>query len=153
MAFPRLPDTQLSLSSLQDEVNRIFERIWHAGVSTGPFDGQKWAPVVDLYEHAEHYTLYVEVPGVDGSAIELSYLDHELTIRGEKPTPAGADNEARSPLRQERRFGTFCRAVELPRGIDADKLSAACHAGVLEITIPKSASSQPKGIKIDTKNG
>lgn len=152
MTFPRLQDTQLSLSGLQDEVNRIFERIWHAGVSTGPFDGQKWAPVVDLYERAEHYTLYVEVPGVDGSAIELSYLDHELTIRGEKPRPAGADEAGRS-LRQERRFGTFCRAVELPRGIDADKLSAACNAGVLEITIPKSASSRPKAIKINASDG
>lgn len=152
MAFRPLQDTQLSLSSLQDEANRLFERFWHAGVSTGPFDGQKWAPVVDLYECAEHYTLYVEIPGVDGDAVELSYLDHELTIRGEKPKPAGAD-EARSPLRQERRFGTFCRAVELPRGIDADKMSAACRAGVLEITIPKSASSRPKAIKIDASDG
>ncbi|MGB2987264.1 MAG: Hsp20/alpha crystallin family protein [Phycisphaerae bacterium] len=148
MAFLPFQETPLSLSNLQDEMNRLFERIWHAGLSTRPFDGQKWAPVVDLHEHPDHYTLYAEVPGVDGSSIELSYLDPALTIRGEKTRPAGVSEEDR-PLRGERRFGTFCRMVELPAGINADNLSAKCQAGVLEITIPKSESSRPKAIKVE----
>ncbi len=148
MAFRPLQETQLSLGNLQDEVNRLFERIWHAGVSTGPFDGQQWAPVIDLDEFAEYYTLYAEVPGVDAGSVELSYVDHELTIRGEKPKPAGAEEADRS-LRCERRFGAFCRTVALPHGIDAEGLSAECRNGVLEITIPKSESSRPTAIKSD----
>ena len=89
MPFRPFQETQLSLGNLQEEINRLFGRIWHAGVSTGPFDGQRWAPLIDLYEHADCYTLYAEVPGVEGEAVELSYVEHTLTIRGEKAKPAG----------------------------------------------------------------
>ena len=148
MTFRPLQETQLSLSSLQDEINRLFGRIWHAGLSTGPFDGQKWAPLVDLYEYDDRYTLYAEVPGVEGNEVDLSYVAHRLTIRGEKTHPAGLDEDKR-PIHGERRFGAFSRTIDLPADVDADRMSARCHAGVLEITIPKSEASRPKTIKID----
>ena len=152
MAFRPLQDTQLSLGNLQEEINRLFERIWHSGVSAGPFDGQRWAPLIDLYERPDRYTLYAEVPGVDGNAVDVSYLGHTLTIRGEKTRPAGLADEDR-PISNERRFGTFCRTVELPGDIEGDKLSAKCQAGVLEITIPKSEASKPHTVKIEVKEG
>ena len=148
MTFRPFPQGPFSMAGLQEEINKLFERVWHGGVSTGPFDGQEWAPVVDLYEHPDHYTLYAELPGVEGSGVELSYLEHALTIRGEKMKPAALSEQDR-PVRAERRFGTFCRTVELPRDIDADKLVAKCSGGVLEISIPKSASSRPKSVRID----
>ena len=150
MAFGRMEDMQFSLGSLQDEMNHLLERIWHAGVSTGPFDGQQWAPVIDLYEHGDFYTLYAEVPGVDPGSVDVSYVGRALTIRGEKAKPAGA-GAGGSSLRRERRFGTFCRTVELPADIEADKLSARCQGGVLEITIPKSEASRPKSVKIQVE--
>lgn len=152
MPFRPFQETQLSLGNLQEEINRLFGRIWHAGVSTGPFDGQRWAPLIDLCEHADCYTLYAEVPGMEGEAVELSYVEHTLTIRGEKAKSA-CEVDADRPLRSERRFGTFCRAVELPTDIDADKLTAKCHAGVLEITIPKSETSRAKVVDIAVEQG
>jgi HSP20 family protein len=151
MPFRPLQDTQLSLSNLQDEINKGFERIWHSGVSTRPFDGQQWAPVVDLYEFENCYMLYAEIPGVDGSAVEVTYLDNALTIRGEKPRPDEAAQSERS-VRNERRYGAFCRTVDLPPGIDADRLSAQCSSGVLQVTIPKSEASRPKAVKIDIQD-
>jgi len=50
MNFRPFPDTPLSISGLQDEFNRLLERVWHAGVSTGPLDGQDWAPVLARLE-------------------------------------------------------------------------------------------------------
>jgi HSP20 family protein len=152
MTFRPFQDTQFSLNNLQDEMNRMFERVWHTGVATGPFDGQEWAPVVDIEEYPDHYKLYAEVPGVDGGAVELSYIGNELTIRGEKTRPSDAAESDRS-VRRERRFGTFCRTVELPHGIEADKLSAKCHNGVLVVTVPKSESSRAKAIKINVTEG
>ena len=151
MPFRPFQDTQLSLGNLQDEINKVFERIWHSGVSTRPFDGQQWAPVVDLYEYENRYVLYAELPGVDGAAVELSYLDNALTMRGEKNKPDAAAEADRS-LRSERRFGAFCRTVDLAPGIDADKLSAKCTAGVLRVTIPKSEASCPKAVKINIQD-
>ncbi len=152
MAFRSLQDVQMSLGSLQDEMNRLFERVWHGGVSTGPFDGQEWAPCVDLYEQEDGYTLLVELPGVNGSDVELSYLGNTLTIRGEKTAPNELTDRDR-PIRRERRFGVFCRSVELPGAVEADRLSAKCSCGVLVVTIPKPEASKPKTVKIDVEEG
>ena len=51
-------------------------------------------------------------------------------------------------IRGERRYGLFSRNIELPPGIDLDRLTATCRDGVLEITLPKSAAHMPKAVKI-----
>lgn len=152
MAFRSIPDFQVSLGNLQDEMNRLFSRVWHGGVSTGPFDGQEWGPAIDLYEHDDRYTLFVEVPGIDGKSIDVSYVGTALTVRGEKVKPAGIAEDNRA-IHRERRFGTFCRTIELPGDIVPEQLSAKCQAGVLEVTIPKSEASKPKAVKIEVEDG
>lgn len=151
MAFRPFQDTQLSLGALQDEMSRLIERVWHAGVSTGPFDGQQWAPVVDMFEYADHYTVLVEVPGVDADAVDVAFVGNALTIRGNKSKP-DEDAKAARTIRAERRFGTFSRVIELPGDIEADLMSAKCHAGVLEITVPKPESAKPKSVKIKSED-
>jgi len=148
MSFWTSQNPQFSLGNLQDEMNKLVERVWHAGVSTGPFDGQKWAPTIDLYEHADHYTLMAELPGVTPAEVDVSYVGSSLTIRGRKEAPAVAGESART-IRAERRFGAFCRTVELPGDIDVDRVAARFEAGVLTVTIPKSATSRPRSVRID----
>ena len=82
MAFRPFQDPQQIFGTLQDEMNRVFERVWHGGISTRPFDGQPWAPAIDLYEHDDRYVLYVEVPGVEGSTVDVSCVGNTLTLRG-----------------------------------------------------------------------
>jgi len=140
-------DPQLSLSNLQDDLNRLMEKFWHAGLSTAPFDGQPWAPVVDMFEQEDSYQLYAEIPGIDPSAIDVTFLGNTLTLRGDKTRPEGvADNDR--PVRGERRYGNFCRSIDLPGDVDPDRMNAKCDHGVLKITIPKTESSKPKPVKI-----
>lgn len=147
MPFRRFIDPQLSLSSLQDEINRAVQRVWHGGISTGPFDGQQWGPPIDLYEHADRYTLFVELPGVDANDVEVTHVGTTLTIRGEKRRPlslAEKDQEVHS----ERRFGSFSRTIDLPGDVDAEQLTARASQGILEVTLPKSEASKPKSVKV-----
>ncbi len=150
--FRPFQDPQLSLGALQDEMNRLFERVWHGGVSMRPFDGQPWAPAIDVYESEDRYTVFAELPGVRPESVEVSYLANSLTIRGDKGRPENA-RESGPALRNERRFGAFCRNIELPGGIDADRSSAKCNGGVLEITVHKSAASRAKTIRVDPEEG
>jgi HSP20 family protein len=152
MAFRPFQDPQQIFGTLQDEMNRVFERVWHGGISTRPFDGQPWAPAIDLYEHDDRYVLYVEVPGVDGSTADVSCVGNTLTLRGDKRRPAGITAES-SAIHAERRFGSFCRTIDLPAKINVDQVSACCHSGVLEITVPKSESSRPKSVKVNIDEG
>ncbi|MBI4717875.1 MAG: Hsp20/alpha crystallin family protein [Planctomycetes bacterium] len=152
MTFRPFSAAQMSLGSLQDEMNSLLERVWHGGVSTGPFDGQEWAPAVDLVEQSDRYLLLVEVPGVDAERIDVSHVGRVITVRGEKSRP-GVVGEADRGLRTERRYGTFCRTLELPGEIDAERLSAACRQGVLQISVPKSKASMPRAVKINVSEG
>jgi len=152
MPFKTIQDAQVSLGGLQDEMNRLIERVWHAGLSTGPFDGQQWGPVMDVYEDDDAFLLFAELPGVDGKDVEVTVLGSVLTVRGEKRRPE-AVTEAESPVRTERRFGTFNRSIDLPAGIDAEALTAKCHGGVLSVRIPKLESSKPKSVRIETEEG
>lgn len=151
MAFRKFQDAQISLGALQDEMSRFVERVWHGGVSTGPFDGQEWAPAIDLYEYNDRYAMFVEVPGVDAEEVDVSHVGNALTIKGERRSPIAEQSDVRA-VRGERRFGTFSRTVDLPDDVEPERVSARCHGGVLEITIPKSAASMPKGVKIDVSD-
>jgi HSP20 family protein len=48
----------------------------------------------------------------------------------------------------ERSFGAFSRSLTLPKGIDADAVSANFDRGVLEIRIPKPEQRKPRRISI-----
>lgn len=48
-------------------------------------------------------------------------------------------------MRRERRYGSFSRSMALPGGVDAKKIKAKTHDGVIEVTIPlpKEANKEP----------
>ncbi len=148
--FRPFQDPQMSLGALQDEMNRLFERVWHGGVSTRPFDGQAWAPPIDLFEFDDRYVLFAEIPGVAPESVELSCLGNCLTIRGEKRRPPDIKQE--TSRQSERRFGAFCRTVDLPCEVEADRAGAKFVNGVLEVTVPKSAASRPRTIRVEVKD-
>ena len=51
----------------------------------------------------------------------------------------------------ERSYGSFYRALQLPSGIDEDKIEATFKNGVLKVTLPKSAEAQKAEKKIPVK--
>ena len=48
-------------------------------------------------------------------------------------------------MRRERRYGSFSRSMVLPAGVDAKKIEARTHDGVVEVTIsmPKEGKKEP----------
>jgi len=146
--IPFRREGQLSLSDLQDQMNVLLSRMWHGGVSTGPFDGQDWAPPLDVYEVADRYVVKAEVPGLRVENIDVTYDGRTLTIAGEKVVEP-ADEAVRATIRRERRFGGFRRSVELPGGVEAGGISAVCRNGVLEVSLPKEEKCRATTIRID----
>ncbi len=146
--IPFRRERQLSLSDLQDQMNMLLSRMWHGGVSTGPFDGQDWAPPLDVYETADRYVVKAEVPGLRVEHIDVSFDGRTLTIAGEK-TVEPADEALHSTICRERRFGSFRRSVELPGEVEASGISAVCRNGVLEVSLPKEEKCRATSIRID----
>ncbi len=153
--FPfRVPE-KLSLEGLQSEVSSLIERWWHCGLSTGPLDGQDWAPPTELRDEPDCYRVVMELPGVDRSTIDLTARAASLVIRGEKlapptaPSSEGAEAPAVRVLQTERRYGGFRRTIALPGPIRIDATSAVLRDGVLEVTLPKAASPDPTEVHVD----
>lgn len=133
MAFTRW-DPLRDLLALQERLDRLTE----AG-DTG------WTPPVDLYETVDRYVLTAELPGLSRDDIEIRFLDGQLHLQGQRPSP-------RVPCEQyhrvERGHGPFLRRFALPAAVDAERIDATLDDGVLTITIPKAPSAVPRRIDV-----
>lgn len=59
-----------------------------------------------------------------------------------------SEQSSKTFLRHEFSTRRFSRTIELADGIDADKLSAELHNGVLEVTAPVADSALPRNIEV-----
>jgi HSP20 family protein len=133
------------MNQLQNEINRVFSN-WGDTESTGATAG--WVPTADIHEYDGRFQLYLDLPGVDPSAVDITLERGVLTISGERAAPAPAEGEQMVQRRIERGHGRFHRRFILPDSVDAEKVKATDRAGVLEINIPKQQKAQPRRIKV-----
>lgn len=142
----------LSLRDLQEEINGLFDRLWHGGIRTGPFDGQEWAPPVDVLDESERFVVRAEVPGLVAADFDVSVSGNVLTIKGNKPSDRREEQQEQY-VRAERPFGAFNRSITLPVAVNADGVRATCSKGVLEVSLPKSEEARPKSVRVEVQGG
>jgi HSP20 family protein len=87
---------------------------------------------------------------VNPEQINISFQDDVLTISGEIPQPAIAENEQARTLLFERSYGKFSRSIRLAQPIDADHVEASYENGVLTLTLAKAPEAQPRLIPVKT---
>jgi HSP20 family protein len=130
---------------LQDEINRLFGNARDNDSSSAT---AMWFPLVDIHEWADRFELYVDLPGVDPTKVDLTLDGGILTLSGERSPPAHKGGEEAQGRRVERRYGQFHRRFVLPDTVDSEKVNATGSNGVLTVTIPKAAKSMPRRIQI-----
>ena len=146
----RKGEGELSLSSLRDEMNRLYDQLWRGDFGLEQLrDWGKFSPALDVVEDDNAVTIRVDVPGLDPKEIDISIAGQNLTIKGEKVEET--EDKGKNAYRSERRYGAFSRTVALPANVNADKIQAECTNGVLKITLPKVESEKPKRIKIKSE--
>ena len=136
------------MMALREAMDRMVEE----GMVRAPAPFAGWAPgglAVDMYENDESVVVKTAIPGVDADEIEVSVTGDTLTIRAE--TKEEEEIKRENYLRRERRFGSCCRTVTLPGGLEAEKAEADYTDGVLTLTFPKAEEVKPKSIKVTTK--
>ena len=135
------------LSSLQNEMNRLFNTVFDQPTTGGNGgQGRRWVPAMDLLETDEHFVLRADLPGMREEDVSVELEDNVLTLSGERK----AEHEERQEgyYRVERAFGRFSRSLTLPKGVDAEAVTAAFTDGVLEVRIPKPEERKPRKISI-----
>ena len=134
------------LNTLQSEMNRLFNSAFDAPSGASGPALRRWVPAMDLVETGEQFLLRADLPGMSEEDIEIELEDGTLTVSGERK----AEHEERQEgfHRVERSFGAFSRSLTLPKGVDAEAVTASFDRGVLEVRIPKPAERKPRRISI-----
>lgn len=105
-----------------------------------------WMPRLDLSETDDSFVMRVDLPGLKPEDVEITLQDDQLVVRGERERSTSESRE--NYHRAERSYGSFFRALTLPRNADRERIEADFENGVLTIAMPKTAESQPRRIEV-----
>jgi len=106
--------------------------------------GVVFVPRVDIAEVDDDMLLYVDLPGVKSEDVDVRFEDGELRIGG-KVTPAAE----RHFLLQEYDVGAYYRAFSVTDDVDAGKIRADLHDGVLTVHLPKTEALKRRRITVN----
>ena len=140
------------LTTLRTEMDRLFdafirEPLGAMGMAGG--DGGTWLPPVDIVEGEKDVTIRAELPGIDPKDLKVSIQGNQLELAGEKKECC--ETKDKTCYRSESRYGAFQRTIELPEGLDTEKVNAQYSNGVLTLTLKKTPQSTPKRIEVAVK--
>ena len=88
-------------------------------------------PLTDIIEHDKHFTITMELPGIEKKDIDLNIINNELEVLVDNP---------------ERKY---YKKLPLPSEVDPEIISANFKNGVLDVSVKRLKPLQGKKIKID----
>lgn len=93
------------------------------------------------------YVLRAELPGLDPDKdVQITTLHGVLTVKAERHV------EEKSVNRSEFRYGALQRSIRLPANADQKSIKATYRKGILEVTVPLTAT-QSTGRQIEVTAG
>jgi HSP20 family protein len=102
---------------------------------------------MDVSETDQAYTVKAEMPGVAKEDIKVAIEGNNVSISAEIKKEQ-EKKEGENLIHSERYYGQQSRNFSLAQEVDESKAEAKYHDGVLELVLPKKASSGRKQISI-----
>jgi HSP20 family protein len=112
------------------------------------FDGRErvWTPAIDVVRDNGNLVVRADLPGIKPEEVKIEVEDDILTVSGEHEERT--EQKDKHYVRRERRYGSFSRSMALPPGVEASKIKATTHDGVVEVTIPLPKEAKKETVKI-----
>ncbi|HUA11261.1 MAG TPA: Hsp20/alpha crystallin family protein [Solirubrobacteraceae bacterium] len=126
------------LGELRSRFDRMFDQLADSSA-------RAWTPAVDVERDNGNLVVRADVPGIKPEEVKIENEDDILTVSGQHEERK--EEKDKHFLRRERRYGSFSRSMALPPGVEAKKIKAKTHDGVVEVTIP--LPKEPKKEKIE----
>jgi len=108
-----------------------------------------WSPRVEILERDGRFLIRADLPGLSKDDIQVEIADEMITIRGERSQEKKEDRQGYTY--SECSYGSFYRAIPLPKGIDASKATAEFRNGVLELAMPAPGRSEVQTRRIEVQ--
>ncbi len=132
-------------SDFRRTVDQMFDQFTTRRTTSSQSD---WAfsPAVETGWTDDFLNLRVVLPGVSQDNLNLTIQGNQLVIQGERKAPQDFGKEG--AVYNQLTYGKFERTLELPSGLDTEKMQAHLHDGLLDIRIPVAQAVKPKQIKV-----
>jgi len=118
---------------------------WWRGREYSP----RWAPRLETYHKDGNFVIKADLPGVNPKDIQVTMEGDRLIVQGERRMDK--EIKRKDYRRREAFYGSFRRAIPIPKGLKPEKIKAKYRDGVLEITAPVDKSQLPKEIKVEVE--
>ena len=124
-----------NLFALQREFDRMFNQFW----SDLPERTTSTRSSFQVNSDDDQWRIDVPIPGIDPKDVSIEVAGSTLTIR------AGETSEGANQNRQGYRYE---QTLTIPQFLDLDRMTAAHHHGMLQLTVPIKDSVKPRRIQI-----
>ncbi|MGZ3773160.1 MAG: Hsp20/alpha crystallin family protein [Pseudobdellovibrionaceae bacterium] len=126
-----------------DQFENFFNEFDRGIVPAANPSGVDFAPPIDLEEDENSYLVSIDLPGMKKNDIKIDCTEDVLTVSGERSREVQGERKY-----SERPYGVFQRFFKLPSHVEVNNIKAAFEDGVLTVTLPKTAESKTRTIKI-----
>jgi len=141
-------DVRQTLESFRRSIDQFFDSFYGAA-RRGSTDEWVFSPALESGWTDDHLNLRVILPGVSEKDLKVSVQGNTLVVEGERKPPKDFGKEGY--VYTQIPYGRFERVIDLPNGLDLEKLTAVLHDGVLDIQIPLTTAMKPRQIPIRTE--
>jgi HSP20 family protein len=132
---------------LQRQIEQIFGDSFAAPAANSE-SSIAWVPTVDIHEEQDKFVVRADLPGVTPADISITAENRVLTLRGQRQFERSENQKGFERL--ERVEGSFLRRFTLPNNVQDDQIKARHVNGVLEVTIPKTPTPEPRRVSVET---
>ena len=141
----RYRNQRYPLHQLRNEMERLWSGVFGPAADGLPSPVFRSQPAANVWEQEDALLVEMELPGVKSDQVDIAVAGGELSVKVNCPEVA---EKAITYHRRERPIGSFSRVLRLPVEVDANRVEAELHDGVLTITLPKAESAKPRKINV-----
>jgi HSP20 family protein len=131
--------------TLRDSLDRFFDEHFFSPMFK-ELEGTDGTIPLEIVEEGNDLKVKAAVPGITAQNLHVEVINDKLHIWGETKEDKERNDEAY--YLSEHRYGRVERMVTLPCSVNSDKAKAEFKDGMLSLTLPKSADTPRKEIKI-----
>lgn len=124
-----------NLFALQREFDRMFNQFW----SDLPARTTQARSSFQVNSDDDQWRIDVPIPGIDPKDVSVEVAGNTLTVRAGQTSGDGS---------RDRQSYDYEQTLTVPQFLDLDRITAAHHHGMLQLTIPIKDSVKPRRIQI-----
>ena len=130
------------LTALRREMDSLFDRFFGEWPM---ISGREWPMMgwgFDVEDKENEMVVRADAPGFEPDDFNVEIVGDNLVLKAEHKEEEEKGDE------YHYRRGSLYRTFPLPQGVEADKIDARYHNGVLEVHVPKGEEAKGKRITV-----